>query len=130
MITRITAKHPKDEVRKLLHFAARQVDGLNHSTVLVKVKNSKRGYYGRAFPYLCSAQDIPTGANCLVTIGLGSTYPVKTRKETYETWKVVLVAVAAHEFRHIRDWQQGIKATEKAANIEGRLALYEYRKEN
>ena len=130
MITRITAKHPKDEVRKLLHFAARNVDGLNHSTVLVKVKNSKHGFYGRAFTYLCSERDIPTRADYLITIGLGSTYPVENRKETYETWKAALVAVAAHEFRHVCDWQQGIKATEKAANIEGRLALYEYRKEN
>lgn len=132
MIIRTTTNHPEEEVRKLLFFAAHQVDDLVHKHLLVKVKNTGRAYYGRAFSFLCSEQDVKTGAYWLVTIGVGDNFPTVAGRRppvVYHTWQEALVSVAAHEFAHIRDWQQGVPCpSEKTANIEGRLALNEFRK--
>lgn len=120
----VTADYPEHEVRDLLTFAAKQV-GLDHSHLTVKVKNSKTAYWrGHAW-----------GRRKLVTIGLGpeTLFPVQhshlRRPFMVENWKEALVIVAAHEFTHIKDWNDIQHMSEKTANAHGFLAWVNYRKE-
>lgn len=134
MLTQITANYPKEEVRKLLHYAARCVERFDHRHVIVKVKNSSYGSaHGRAYPGLYSTQDVKRGAKYLVTILLGDQFPMQVTKRppvVYQNWREGLVFVAAHEFAHIRDFAWGMaRKMEQRANAEGLYALRHFRVE-
>ena len=122
MKVKITAKHPKAEIRTLLAFAAKSV-GVKHSSIGVWVKNCKRGK-ARGACYL--------GWH-YITIGIGSCedFPCANwagrQKTIFATLQEAFISVAAHEFAHMYQYQNKRKTGEAEAHWYGWTALMEYR---
>jgi hypothetical protein len=139
-----TSRYPEDEVRQLVAFGMR---GVNTAGLAVNVKNAQNcAYRGRAYervPLLSSRVTCST-VRRLVTIGLGEPerFPVSNfdpRKQhayggkrspliEYRDWREALVAVAAHEARHIQQFQRNRPRSEVDAERFAAKALDHYRK--
>lgn len=134
MIIKITANYPHDEIKEILYFAAKSI-GVNHARLIVKVKNSRKTYRGTAFNWAWSKDNGKHGATRMITLGIGKPelFPHTPRryrqKFVLNDWQEALVRVAAHEFQHVRDYDNGIKASETAANGECFVTLQEWRKQ-
>jgi len=115
LLVRNTSPYPTIQVESLLHFAF--TDVLNVG-VEVHVKGSSRSYRGRAYDGIPRIANVDDSARFLVTIGLSRTksgLPLRVNPGTkrlqrqypdgipIDGWEDVLVYVAAHEARHI--WQ-------------------------
>jgi len=115
LLVKNTSPYPIIQVRSLLHFAF--IDVL-HAGVEVHVKGSSRSYRGRAYDGIPRIANVDDSARFLVTIGLSRTMsglPLQVNPGTkllqrkypegipVDDWEDVLVYVAAHEARHI--WQ-------------------------
>lgn len=107
-----TSRYPDDEVRLLVAFGMK---GVRTTGLEVHVKNARTAYRGRAYngvPLISPAAK-RFSVERLVTIGLGSPrafpdaphrYGGKRSPEmAFADWREALVAVAAHEARHV--WQ-------------------------
>lgn len=135
MIVRNTSKYPTEEVKKLIEFA---VNGFGNK-VCVNVKNSASSYHGRAYPYVPNVSNAPKSSKYLITVRIGS--PDKFPKEdyysntkykrltpfTYNTWQEAMMAVAAHEFRHIYQFIKNKPRSEVDASKYAYKKLMEYR---
>jgi hypothetical protein len=139
MFLRNTSPYPDEEVRALVKLAARDYD-LRY--VCVNVKGSKTvGYAGYAYRTVPRAySNAPRTAKRLVTIrvGLASHFP-STRSQpyggkrsplmTYHDWREALVAVAAHEFHHILQFQNKMPCAEYRCELAAQRALERYREQ-
>jgi hypothetical protein len=110
-----TSPYPTERVRELLHFSFNEVYGIG---VEIHVKGSSRTFRGRAYDGVPRMANVLSGARYLVTIGLAKarrnlpdqvgpgTKRLKCRYPhglAIESWEDLLIYVAAHEARHI--WQ-------------------------
>ena len=115
LLVRNTSPYPTNQVEALLRFAF--IDVL-HAGVEVHVKGSSRSYRGRAYDGIPTIANVDDSARFLVTIGLSRAQkrlPLRLNPGTkrlqrqypdglpVDDWEDVLVYVAAHEARHI--WQ-------------------------
>ena len=115
LLVKNTSPYPTTQVKSLLHFAFTDV---LHAGVEVHVKGSSRSYRGRAYDGIPGIANVDDTAHYLVTIGLSRTrkgLPLRVNPGTkrlqrqypeglpVDDWEDVLVYVAAHEARHI--WQ-------------------------
>jgi hypothetical protein len=115
LIVRNTSPYPTIRVESLLNFA---FDGILHAGIEVHVKGSSRTYRGRAYDGIPRMANVSDSACYLVSIGLSrvkSRLPLRVTLGTkllqrkypdgvpVDDWEDVLVYVAAHEARHI--WQ-------------------------
>lgn len=136
MKTKITVRYPPDEVRQLLRFAAKQSE-VDHTNVMVKVKNSSREFRGMAYHTPPDSLDWgrirkPTQARRLVTIGIGGpecfprTEQYRGRQITLRDWRDALVWIAAHEFEHIRQYDADTTPNERDPNWLGWYVLTKY----
>ena len=115
LLVKNTSPYPTIQVESLLHFAFADV---LHAGVEVHVKGSSRSYRGRAYDGIPGIANVDDSAHYLVTIGLSRTrkgLPLRVNPGTkrlqrqypdglpIDDWEDVLVYVAAHEARHI--WQ-------------------------
>lgn len=145
------SQYPDDEVRQLVTMAMRDVDTVG---VAVHVKNSRRGAYrGMAYdgvPAISRAARHKR-TRYLITIGIGAPdrFPVDnlvsttrngvTERHPYggkrspliemADWREALVAVAAHEARHIQQFQWHARRSEVDAERFAARALQRYRAE-
>ncbi len=115
LIVRNTSPYPTTRVESLLNFA---FDEILHAGIEVHVKGSNRSYRGRAYDGIPRMANVSDSARYLVTIGLSRkksglplrvTLGTKRLQRKYpdgvpvDDWEDVLIYVAAHEARHI--WQ-------------------------
>lgn len=131
MILKITTPWYKlDEVTSLVQFAARQV-GVTHARLRVTVKDyaqAPKYWRGWAYNYGLTGEATRT---ITLKIGCNPTLPILACKRPVfqlDTWQEILVFLAAHEFRHIADFDAGHKTHEADCNFEGRYAVLQYRK--
>lgn len=179
MLLTNTSRYPDDEIRALVAFG---MDGIDHSTLAVRVKNSRRAYRGRAYdgiPPLSPLRDDPA-LKRLVTLGIGapSEFPCtnavttarwlqlppgidrrslgrgevrRARRATsrsgyerrvvrthgyggvrspiveFRDWREALVAVSAHEARHIWQYQTDARRSEVDAEHHAAARLEAFR---
>jgi len=132
---RNTSCYEDAEVRALVKFAMSEVDVRG---VCVNVKNSQHPMRGMAYegvPYISNA---PVQAEYLITIGIGSPerFPrVHDRKmrgapsHELADWREALVAVAAHEAKHIEQFRENKRRSEVACENFEAYMLRRYREE-
>jgi hypothetical protein len=124
---RNTSRHPDRRVRRLINFAAAEID---LDRVCVNVKNGALG--GGAYNGVPEISNAPRAADYLVTLRLGNgrerwplgpiNYHFKRPDETgprnrfpffvCRDWEEWLVKLAAHEFKHIEQFRHGISCSE------------------
>jgi len=178
MLLTNTSRYPDDEIDALVTFG---MDGVDHSALAVRVKNSKRAYRGRAYDGIPALSPLRDDASVtrLVTLGIGAPehFPCtnavttarwlrlppeidarslargevrrarrKGSRSGYERrvvrthgyggvrspivefhdWREALVAVSAHEARHIWQYQTEARRSEVDAELHAaaRLALF------
>lgn len=182
MYLRITSKHPKEEVERLVRFAAEPYD---LRRVCVNVKNSQFTFRGRAYSQVPRQySNAPRTAKHLVVICVGAAEKFKREKPIdnirwtfrwvrvkegesynpsdvrgcmkmvngvqehwlerevkteapysgkkspvieYHTWQEAMVAVAAHEFHHIHQFQNKLRCAERYCERAALEALERYR---
>lgn len=135
MYLRITSKHPKEEVEDLIRFAAEPYD---LRRVCVNVKNSQHAYRGRAYSRVPRAySNAPRSAKRLVVIAIGNserfplTGPQYGGKKSpiihYASWQEAMVGIAAHEFHHIRQFQNKARCVEAYCERASFEAIERYR---
>jgi hypothetical protein len=124
---RNTSRYPDARVRRLVRFAAAEVD---MDGVCVNVKNGALG--GGAYNGIPEISNAPRAADYLVTLRLGNgrerwplgpvNYHFKRPDETgprnrfpffvCHDWEEWLVKLAAHEVKHIEQFKQGLTCSE------------------
>jgi hypothetical protein len=138
MFLRNNSRYDDDEVKALVHFAAKHLP-IDHHGVCINVKNCLRGpFAGRAYDGVPVISDAPRSARWLVTIRIGIetefpfdnvwAYPkrrggktvlvqhayggIGSPKIVYNDWREGLVGVAAHELNHVRQFMNGSPRSE------------------
>lgn len=135
MYLRITSKHPKEEVEHLVRFAAAPYD---LRRVCVNVKNSQHAYRGRAYSRVPREySNAPRTAKRLVVVCVGAAekfprnvrYPGRVDTPEYEmrSWQEAIVAVSAHEFHHVHQFQNKLRCVEQYCERAALEALERYR---
>lgn len=139
-----TSRYPDDVVRQLITIA---LHGVDDRRLAVNVKNSRRPYRGRTYATVPSISPISAEPDIerLVTIGIGAPecFPLDTaigqpgalhgyggRRSPIITmidWREALVAVAAHEARHVWQFQHEAPGSEIDAERFAAARLDEYR---
>jgi hypothetical protein len=118
MFIRNTSRYPTGEVEHLVRFATGDVD---MRRVCVNVKNSHRyPYGGYAYLGVPKISNAPPSSEYLVTIRLGGLerFPFTPPRRRgvpplrLACWREALVAVAAHEAQHIRQYREKLKRSE------------------
>src|SRR5215471_14635649 len=135
-----TSRYPKEEVRRLIAFALRNID---HREVAVHVKNRRNAVSGRAYrtiPWLSPFRRNPKLRYLItVSIGAASTFPFTARyvrRKSDKGWPLVehrdwregLVGVAAHEAQHIKQFQFKMPISEQEAERVEFKRIAEYRR--
>ncbi len=128
-----TSQFDTAQLRDLMRIATK---GVSLADTGVHIKNSKRGYAGRAYYDVRFNSVTQTDYRRLVVIRLGDNkYPYrvsydwkyKTAPEFWATdWKELFVLIMAHEARHIQQYKKNWKRSEiDAEKFAGkRLAAY------
>ena len=139
-----TSRYPDDAVRRLVTIA---LLGIDARRLAVNVKNSRRPYRGRTYATVPSISPISAEPDMdrLVTIGIGAPecFPLDTAIGergalhgyggkrspiiTMNDWREALVAVAAHEGRHVWQLQHEAPGSEVDAERFAAARLDEYR---
>lgn len=140
MVIRNMSDYPDEEVRRLVKFAVSEVD---MRRVCVKVKNARnRRFRGMAYDCVPFRKSAPPSSTRLVTIGLGSpdVFPflmngwmsdrARMPKMEIRDWRDLLVAIAAHEAKHIEQFKEGIRNSEVACETFAAYMLRRFREEN
>lgn len=141
MIIRNTSRYPTREVKALVRFATSELD---MRRVCVNVKNSSRVRSGYAYDHVPAMSNAPAGCRYLITIKLGGpeNWP---REEAYHNgngarrggrwpeidiadWREALVHLAAHEGKHIDQYQSRTKCSEVACEHFAAYMLDHYRR--
>jgi hypothetical protein len=121
---RVTLAQPREEVAALVRLAA---TGLALQPVSVWVKNCSRAFAGRAYM---------EEGYCVVRIGESRQFPIRNHHypglktaPVYDinSWQEALVIVAAHEFRHLEQFQRRVRASEVDAERSALQQLEAYR---
>jgi hypothetical protein len=111
VIVRNTSRYPTDEVRDLVRFATA---GLDMRRVCVNVKNSNvHVCAGWAYDGVPEISNAPVSSEYLITVRLGgperfpARLPTKKRSPdiTVGCWREALVAMAAHEAKHVEQFR-------------------------
>lgn len=133
------SRYPDDEVRALVEFAAGDMDTAG---VAVKVKNRRRGVSGYCYhgvPSISPISKLRT-VKRLITIKIGEADQIGDRdwhSSNYKTavdiyfdnnWARALLYVAAHEFQHHYQMENGRKLSEVDAIRYGSRRLLEWEK--
>ncbi len=119
------------EVRRLISFAGADLDFVR-GVMWVHVRWT-RPHHDRTNPYPATGDamsDVPTHTN--LRIAKPETYPAPWYDRAYvghelgmiNDWREALVAVAAHEFKHLAEIQRGCSA--RGRTMEGRCDAYAY----
>jgi hypothetical protein len=146
MFLRNTSKHPDDEVRSLIEFAAKPFE-LRY--VCVNVRGTSHPFAGMAYRGVPHMSNAPRTAKYLVALRIGAAHHFIEREITnlrtnaagekqpyggkrsplihYRSWREALVAVAAHEFKHIEQFQTKKPAAEWQCERAAFNALERYR---
>lgn len=139
-----TSRYPDDAVLQLVIIALR---GINARRLAVNVKNSRRPYRGRTYATVPSISPVSAEPDIerLVTIGIGAPecFPLDTAIGqpgtlhgyggkrspiiTMNDWREALVAVAAHEARHVWQFEHEAPGSEIDAERFAAARLDEYR---
>lgn len=119
MVFHNTSHYPAKEVRKLVEIATK---GVNTTKVAIHIRNSQYSYYGRAYFGVPSISRARGKAKWLMVVRIGAAhhFPLKTKYPRLKTapefemksWKEAMVAVVAHEARHIQQFQRGWRRSE------------------
>lgn len=131
-----TSQYPAKVLQVLVRFSR---DGRETGRVALNVKNSRRGWAGRAYesvPYISARRN--SGCNRLVVARIGppSSFPVKEhhypRLSTapvydLDDWMEALVHLLAHEFAHCEQFTLGQKRSEIAAERSALRTLEKFR---
>ena len=126
MHLKITAKHDKAEVTRLVKYCAKSV-GLDHTHWSVWIKNSASA--GRGCCYW-DRQHITVGISPSDKFPINGWHGRLAQSTVFETWQECFVWIMAHEFAHAHMWQTGRQRTsESEADWYGWKALQEYRQE-
>jgi hypothetical protein len=134
---RISATH--DELRRLIGEGFRGV-GKDGVEVHVVPNRSRWAFEGRAWPQVPRAAPVEPGARYLVQIRMPRSpsaygYPFEWRypkrktapKLTARSWHERLIAIAAHEAYHVRQFRMGMRRSEVTAERWAARALERYR---
>ncbi len=140
-----TSRYPLDEVKRLVEFAMR---GINTTGVAVHVRNNNRSAYaGCAYQQVprCSPRAIQATVDYLVTIRIGSVdrFPCsnwieekghayggkRSPRIDHASWQEGLVAVTAHEARHIQQFRLKKRISEVDCEKFAAARLDAYRQE-
>jgi hypothetical protein len=139
---RNTSQYPTEEIRSLVRFATSELDMRG---VCVNVRNNKRGALaGRAYYSVPSFSNAPPNAEHLVTLRIGAPerFPHEGHMHRYnsgsgrwpeyvcEDWREGLIAIAAHEGKHIDQFRSGTKHSELACETFAAYMLRRYRESN
>lgn len=132
---RNTSRYPTDEVRALVKFASQEID---MRAVCVNVKNATIPYRGGAYRHVPAISNAPAGSEYLITIGIGpedlfpyfwdSSYK-SVAPIAFFDWREALIAVAAHEAKHIDQFRHGTRCSEIACEMFEAYMLDRYRAE-
>jgi hypothetical protein len=141
MYLKNTSRYDIEEIKDLLAYAA---DGFDLNSVAVNVKNCSRGYVGRAYESVPRIANVHTKATRLVIIRIGSPgkFPLTnfmTKKGhpyggkrspliEMQDWREAMVAVAAHEFCHIHQFQNNLPRSEVQCERAAAKRLEAYRR--
>jgi hypothetical protein len=118
VFVRNTSRYPTDEIDRLVRFGTSEID---MRRVCVNVKNSWRyGCGGSAYEGVPEISNAPPKSEYLVTIRLGppemfpTTLPSKKRSPSrvIMCWREAVVAMAAHEAKHIEQYRLGLPRSE------------------
>jgi hypothetical protein len=118
MWIRNTSRYLDEDVCDLVRFATRDVDMRD---VCVNVKNSHRyAYGGYAYLGVPAISNAPSSSEYLITLRLGAPerFPFTPPRRRgvpplrLACWREALVAVAAHEARHIEQYRQEARRSE------------------
>jgi hypothetical protein len=118
MFIQNTSRYPTDDVERLVRFATADLDMRG---VCVNVKNSHRyAYGGYAYLGVPEISNAPPSSDYLVTLRLGAPerFPFTPPRRRgvpplrLACWREALVAVAAHEARHIEQYRQAARRSE------------------
>ena len=101
MRVKTTIDYPIEEVKRLCAVASR---GINHKGFTIWIKNSRHAYAGRAYLYRNYA---------VVRVGRPEHYPLQAHYRglkrapyfTLNNWQEAIVAVVAHELRHLQQYK-------------------------
>jgi hypothetical protein len=143
MYLKNTSRYDIEEIKDLLVYAA---DGFDLRGVAVNVKNCSRGYAGRAYSDVPGISNVHPKATRLVVIRIGTPgkFPISNfiRKLGHpyggktspliemQNWREALVAVAAHEFCHIHQFQNKLPRSEIQCEKAAAKRLDAYRGRN
>jgi len=126
------------ELHTIIRFAAKMVD-LDTRNLRVSVKRwGRKDWPGRGWAYPYRACFGERGYLVTIKLALDASFPCKDQSKsnppTWQNWQEFAVWLAAHELRHIRDFQMGavtgITPSEYPANKSAGIALMEWRKQN
>lgn len=128
---RNTSRYPTAEVRALVKFAMSECDVRG---VCVNVKNSTWAYRGMAYQGVPCISNAPPQADYLVTVGIGGEqhFPMTVARapvDEFRSWQEALVAVAAHEAKHIEQFRESKPTRERPCVAFEMYMLTRYRQE-
>lgn len=110
-----TSRYDLQRIKELLEFSAR---GVKDSGVEVHVKNSSRGWKAYAYSEIPYIANVAATSKYLITIHTSQWLPSTTWTNVQridrlwpegiplDSWEDVFVRIAAHEFRHIWQFQR------------------------
>jgi hypothetical protein len=133
VVVRNTSRYPTDEVRRLVRFATAEVD---MRRVCVNVKNSNvHVCAGWAYDGVPEISNAPASCEYLITVRLGppDRFPARlpTKKSSPRIrvgcWREALVAMAAHEAKHIEQYRERAPRSEVACEKFEAAILARYR---
>lgn len=128
LVFRNRTEYPDDEVQRLVRFAFADLDLPEPVSILIRVgytRTSRRrrepncpqyGASGMAYPYVHKKPDVPDGAMYEIRLSIArpETFPTKWHDRAnapaplgmLADWREALVAIAAHEGKHVEVYQQ------------------------
>jgi hypothetical protein len=146
LFLRNTSSYPDDEVKRLVEFATK---GVNMKKVCVNVKGSSHRWGGRAYSRVPSMSNAPPTARRLLSIRIGSDigFPIGPKNYhgegpaaanpngrfpfyTLHNWQELLVHLAAHEARHVYQFDHRKRISEVDCERFAVKALERFRQES
>lgn len=133
MVVQNTSRYPTAEVENLVQFATGDLD---MRRVCVNVKNSHRyPYGGYAYLGVPEISNAPASSEYLITLRLGAPerFPFTPQRRRGSPplrlgcWREALVAVAAHEAWHIRQYRLDLPRSEVACESYEALVIDRFR---
>lgn len=118
LVFRNETDYPEEEVRRLVRYAAADLDLPHWGNVITRIRYTRprgSGYSasGHAYSYVFAAADVPEGTCWEIRLRLargGFPYAWPDRRQEpvgqIADWREALVVIAAHELKHIETYQR------------------------